>query len=179
MADVLPEIAPDLARWMTAQHIFFVATAPLAADGHVNCSPKGMDTLRILGPRAVAYLDVTGSGAETIAHLQENGRIVLMFCALDGAPRILRIHGTGRVLVAGGAEYTALLPTFPDYPGMRAIIHVDVSRVSTSCGYAVPRYDFQEERDTLVRWTEKKGPEGIARYREEKNARSIDGLRGL
>ena len=179
MADVLPEISDDLASWIAAQHVFFVATAPLDAAGHVNCSPKGMDTLRVLGPREVAYLDVTGSGIETIAHVQENGRIVVMFCAFEGAPRIVRLHGIGRVVVAPSPAYAELKPLFPDYPGMRAIVRVQVTRVSESCGYAVPRYAFLEQRDTLVRWTEKKGADGIVAYRADKNARSIDGLIGL
>ena len=179
MSDVLPDISADLARWIAAQRMFFVATAPLGADGHINCSPKGMDTFRVLGPHEVAYLDVTGSGVETIAHLQENGRIVIMFCAFDGAPQIVRLHGSGRALVAGTPEYAALKPSFPDYPGMRAIIRVEVTRVSESCGYAVPRFDFRDQRDTLVRWTEKKGPDGIVQYRQDKNATSIDGLQGL
>jgi hypothetical protein len=179
MADVFPEITPVLADWIAAQRLFFVATAPLAGEGRVNCSPKGMDTLRVLGPREVAYTDVTGSGIETIAHLQENGRIVFMFCACEGPPKIVRLHGRGRALLAGTPEYDALAPMCPRYPGMRAIIRADISRVSTSCGYAVPKFDFVEQRDTLVKWTEKKGPEALIEYRRQKNARSLDGLPGL
>jgi hypothetical protein len=179
MAETYDAITPALAEWVRAQHVFFVATAPLAADGHVNCSPKGLDTLRILGPHEVAYLDLTGSGAETIAHLRENGRIVLMFCALDGPPKIVRFHGTGTCLMPGSAEWAALRDHFPPHVGERAIVHVRVGRVSDSCGYAVPRYTFVGERETLTRWAERKGAEGIAAYHGERNARSIDGLPSL
>jgi hypothetical protein len=159
--------------------MFFVATAPLAADGHVNCSPKGMDSFRLLGPREVAYLDLTGSGAETIAHLRENGRIVFMFCAFEGAPQIVRLHGRGEALVPGSAAYELLRPQFPEYLGTRSIVRATIGRISDSCGYAVPHYTFAEQRDTLSRWSEKKGFEGLATYRKEKNARSIDGLPAL
>jgi len=172
-------ISESLADWIRRQHMFFVATAPLAADGLVNCSPKGMDTFRILGPREVAYIDLTGSGVETIAHANENGRIVFMFCAFEGPPKIVRLHGTSEVLAEGSPQYELLQPLFPEYPGRRAIIRVRLSRVSDSCGYAVPRYDFVADRDTLARWSEAKGSEGLERYRIEKNAASIDGLPGL
>src|SRR5688572_21268976 len=115
-------ITPELSAWIERQHMFFVATAPLAGDGLINCSPKGMDTFRILGPRDVAYLDLTGSGVETIAHARENGRIVFMFCAFDGAPKIVRLHGTARVAEVGTAEHEELRPHFGDYPGIRAIV---------------------------------------------------------
>ena len=179
MAKTYDDIAPDLAGWLAEQHLFFVATAPLAADGLVNCSPKGMDTFRVLGSREVAYLDLTGSGTETIAHLRENGRIVLTFCALAGPPRIVRLHGTGEVLVAGTPEFERLRPMFPDTPGARAVIRVRLSRVGDSCGYSIPRYEYVGERDTLVRWAENKGPEGLEAYRRERNATSIDGLPGF
>jgi hypothetical protein len=172
------EITPDLAAWMGQQKIFFVATAPLAGDGLVNCSPKGMDTFRVLGPREVAYLDLTGSGIETMAHLRENGRIVVMFCAFAGPPTIVRLHGTGEALTSG-PEYDRLRPRFPELPGTRAIVRVRVSRISDSCGYGVPRFEFRGERDVLVRWAESKGADGLVRYRREKNARSLDGLPGL
>lgn len=173
------DISPELAAWIARQHLFFVASAPLAADGLVNCSPKGMDTFRVLGPREVAYLDLTGSGVETIAHARENGRIVFMFCAFDGPPKIVRLHGTSEVLPAGTTAYEALVDRFPEYPGRRAIVRASISRISDSCGYAVPRYDYAGDRDTLARWSEKKGVEGLARYHREKNAESIDGLPGL
>lgn len=179
MSNAHDGIASELAEWIRRQHVFFVATAPLSADGLINCSPKGMDTLRILGPDEVAYLDLTGSGVETIAHSRENGRIVLMFCAFEGAPQVVRLHGTSRVLEAGTLEYAALAGLFPAYPGRRAIIHATIRRVSTSCGYSLPRFEYVGDRDTLVRWSESKGPAGLAKYRREKNAHSVDGLPGL
>jgi hypothetical protein len=170
----------DLVAWIRAQQLYFVATAPLAGDGHVNLSPKGgMDTFAVLGPRRVAYLDLTGSGAETIAHLRENGRICVMFCAFAGAPRILRLHGRGRVVLPTDGEYAELTGWFPARPGARSVVVVDVERIGTSCGYAVPRLDFVEERDVLDKWAEKKGPDGLVAYRAEKNARSLDGLPAL
>jgi hypothetical protein len=172
-------ITPELADWLNQQHLFFVATAPLAADGLVNCSPKGMDTFRILGPCEVAYLDLTGSGIETAAHLRENGRIVVMFCAFAGPPRIVRLHGTGEVVRPGSPDHPKLQTLFPDCPGVRAVVRVRLNRIGDSCGYAVPRYDYAGERDTLIRWAESKGTDGLTRYRQEKNAHSLDGLPGL
>jgi hypothetical protein len=179
VAKTYDAIAPDLATWLREQRLFFVATAPLAADGLLNCSPKGMDTFRVLGPHDVAYLDLTGSGAETIAHLRENGRIVFTFCALSGPPRIVRLYGTGEVLVAGTAEFERLRPGFPDTPGARAIIRAGIRRVGDSCGYSIPRFDFVGERDSLVKWAQNKGPDGLVTYRSERNATSIDGLPAL
>lgn len=168
-----------LADWLQRQPLFFVATAPLSASGHVNCSPKGGDCFRVLGPLEAAYLDYTGSGAETAAHLRENGRIVLMFCAFDGKPNVVRLHGQGEALTNGDAGYEALAALFPANPGMRAVVRVVVSRVSTSCGFSVPLMDFRAQRDTLDRWAAAKGPEGLDEYRTQKNARSIDGLAAL
>jgi len=179
MARTFDSINPELAGWIAQQHLFFVATAPLARDGHVNCSPKGMDAFRVLGPHAVAYIDLTGSGAETIAHLKENERIVVMFCAFDGAPKIVRLHGTGSVAEPGSSRFDELRPLFPDYAGTRAIIAVSVTRASDSCGFAVPRLEYVEDRDALERWAEKKGPAGLTEYRRDKNAHSIDGLPAL
>ena len=172
-------ISRALAEWIGKQRLFFVATAPLASDGLINCSPKGMDSFRITGPKEVAYLDLTGSGVETIAHSRENGRIVFMFCAFEGPPRIVRLHGSSEVLAAGTPEYERLRPGFPEYPGSRAIIRARLTRVSDSCGYAVPRFDYVGDRDTLVRWSETKGPAQLERYRREKNSASLDGLPGL
>jgi Pyridoxamine 5'-phosphate oxidase len=179
MGKLFDEITPALADWLSQQRVFFVATAPLAADGLINCSPKGMDSFRVLGPREVAYLDLTGSGIETVAHLRENRRIVFMFCAFAGPPKIVRLHGTGEVITTGSPDYPTLQALFPDYPGGRAILRVRLMRISDSCGYAVPRYDYVGERDTLVRWAESKGTDGLSRYRDEKNAHSLDGLPGL
>lgn len=172
-------ITPELREWIAAQHMFFVATAPLAAAGHVNCSPKGGDAFRVLGPREVAYADLTGSGAETVAHLRENGRIVVMFCAFTGGPKIVRLHGRGEVLEPGDAGFERLRSHFPDMQGLRAIIRIEVTRVSDSCGYAVPRYDFVEPRDVLDKWAAAKGDEGLVEYRRQKNRESIDGLPAL
>jgi hypothetical protein len=179
MGNCYDGITPELADWLTQQRMFFVATAPLAADGLVNCSPKGMDSFRILGPHEVAYLDLTGSGIVTVAHLRENGRIVFTFCAFAGPPKIVRLHGTAEVLTPGSPDYPELQALFPYNAGARAIIRVRLSRISDSCGYAVPRYDYAGERDTLVRWAESRGTEGLKRYRQEKNAHSLDGLPGL
>ncbi len=179
MGKVYEEITPEVAAWLGEQHLFFVASAPLAGDGLVNCSPKGMDTFRIIGPRDVAYLDLTGSGIETIAHLRENGRIVLMFCAFSGSPKIVRLHGMGGVITPESPDWSELRDLFPDYPGGRAIIRMSVARISDSCGYAVPRYEYTGDRDTLQRWAEAKGGMGLITYRREKNVRSLDGLPGL
>ncbi|MDE2606762.1 MAG: pyridoxamine 5'-phosphate oxidase family protein [Burkholderiales bacterium] len=178
MGKTYAAITPELGAWLTRQPVFFVATAPLSRDGHVNCSPKGLDTFRVLGPTTVAYADLTGSGAETAAHLEENGRIVLMFCAFSGPPRIVRLHGRGEAIVRSSAEWTEASAGFPSHPGTRAIIRVHVTRVSDSCGYSVPNMDLVGERDTLQRWVQTKGAANLPAYRREKNARSIDGLPG-
>jgi len=177
MAKVLPEIDSELAAWIAAQPLFFNATAPLAADGHINLSPRGLNTFRVLGPHEVAYLDLTGSGNESAAHLAENGRITLMFCAFAGPPRILRLYGRGEVLLPGTADFVDLLPHFPDnLPPARQIVRVAVERVQTSCGYGVPLMAFSGQREELVRWAEKKGAEGLRAYQRENNRLSIDGL---
>ncbi len=172
----LPEIDDALRRFISAQRMYFVSTAPLAADGHVNLSPKGLDTFRVLGPRGVAYLDYPGSGAETIAHLRENGRIVLMFCAFDGSPRIVRLHGRGQVLEPQDAGFKELRPHFEDGPTGRAIIRISVERVSDSCGHGVPRMAFEADRTQLSAWMDNKGDEGLRDYQRQKNAASLDGL---
>jgi len=179
MGRVYEAIDERLAAWIAAQRVFFVATAPLAADGLLNCSPRGLDSFAVLGPREVAWLDLTGSGVETIAHLRENGRIVLMFCAFEGPPRIVRLHGHGTVLEPGDAEFDALRARFPDHEGVRAVIRVACRRISDSCGYGVPRMAYLGERDQLAAWARRKGPEGLRAYRAEHNARSVEGLPGL
>lgn len=168
-----------MAEWIGAQRMFFVATAPLAGDGHVNLSPKGLDSFRILGPREVAYLDFTGSGAETIAHLRENGRIVVMFCAFEGTPRIVRLHGRGSVVVPGDRDFEALAARFPAHLAARAVIRVALERIADSCGWGVPVLAYRGEREQLPAWAERKGPDGLRAYRAEHNARSIDGLPAL
>jgi len=178
MGKVYEAIDDSIRGWVGRQKMFFVATAPLSADGLVNCSPKGMDTFRILGPTRIAYLDLTGSGVETIAHLKENGRIVIMFCAFDGGPKIMRFHGQGRVHELGSPEYAELLPHFDDLPGARAIIVNEVTRISDSCGWGVPLYAYQSDRETLRKASEKEGPAGMAAYRDQNNRQSLDGLVG-
>jgi hypothetical protein len=173
------EIGTDLARWIAAQPLFFVATAPSGSYGHVNLSPKGLAGLAILGPRRVAYLDLTGSGVETIAHLRDNGRITIMFCAFAGPPRICRLYGRGTVHTVGSAAFDALAGEFPALPGARAVIDVDVTRISTSCGFGVPVMDLVGSRDDLDNWARRKGDDGLVEYRETRNATSIDGLAGF
>lgn len=179
MGKTFATIEADLEKWIQRQRMFFVATAPLSAEGHVNCSPKGGDFFRMLGPREVAYLDLTGSGAETIAHVQENGRIVLMFCAFEGGPKIVRLHGQATIHYPADPEFVRLAPLFPPNPGARTIVKVAVNRISDSCGYAVPLYDFIEHRDVLDQATARKTPEQLAAYRVAKNTTSIDGLPGF
>lgn len=177
MAKVYPAIDQELTAWIEAQPLFFVATAPLAANGHVNVSPRGLDTFRVLGPREVVYLDLTGSGNETAAHLNENGRITIMFCAFAGRPKVIRLYGQGSIVLPGEPEWDALRSLFPaKLPGARQIVRVDVRRVQGSCGFGVPLMDYQGQREELIEWAEKKGPEGIAEYHMRKNSRSIDGL---
>ena len=166
-------------RFIEAQHIFFVASAPLAANSHVNISPKGLDTLRILSPTTVSYLDFNGSGVETIAHLKENGRIVLMFCAFQGPPNIFRLYGHGRVVEPHQPEFEALANSFPNFESVRSVIVVELTRVTDSCGYGVPLFKYEGERTQLQAWARNRGPEGLKAYRKEKNRRSIDGLTGL
>jgi hypothetical protein len=166
-------------RFIEAQHVFFVASAPLDAAGHVNLSPKGLDTFRILGPTTVAYVDYNGSGVETIAHLKENRRIVLMFCAFQGPPNIFRLYGHGRVVEAHETEFSALTAFFPNCENARSIIVVELTRVTDSCGFGVPLFKYEREREQLQGWAKHRGPEGLKTYREEKNRRSIDGLPGV
>lgn len=179
MAITYDSLPPELAKWIAEQHVFFVATAPLSAVGLINCSPKGTDSFRVLGPNEVAYADLTGSGIETIAHLKENKRVVIMFCALNGPPRIVRLWGEGFAIERGNAEFDSLHANFHAHIATRAIIRVRVTRVASSCGYGVPRYDYVEDRDTLLRSAESKGPDGIVEYRKQKNMSSLDGLPGL
>tara|TARA_B100000029_G_scaffold214307_1_gene212255 strand:- start:221 stop:790 length:570 start_codon:yes stop_codon:yes gene_type:complete len=168
-----------LRRFIEQQRMFFVATAPLSGDGHVNLSPKGLDSFRVTSPTQVAYLDQVGSGAETIAHLRENGRIVVMFCAFEGPPNIVRLHGRGRVVESRAAEWTAERARFGPGEDGRAIIIVDVERITDSCGYGVPEYAFTAERPQLDAWAARKGETGLERYQREHNATSIDGLPAL
>lgn len=172
-------IDDDLAEWLTRQPLWFVGTAPLSADGHVNVSPRGHDTFSVLGPHRVAWVDFTGSGIETIAHLRENGRICLMFCSYDSRPRIVRLHGRGTVALPGDPTFDEVVAKHPSHPSTRAVVVVDVERVSDSCGFGVPVMDVVTERDLLRLGAQKRGPEGLATYRAERNAASIDHLPGF
>ncbi|HEY3018605.1 MAG TPA: pyridoxamine 5'-phosphate oxidase family protein [Solirubrobacteraceae bacterium] len=185
MAKVFEVIDDHLRDWIARQPVFFVGTAPLAGDGHVNVSPKGpIGTFRVLGPRRVAYLDVVGSGAETIAHLRENGRIVVMLCAFEGPPRIVRLHGRGTVVALDdpAVAEAGFAATTPD-AAHRAVIVVDVTRIADSCGYGVPLMAYEGERPHQALWADKKlrtgGPDALERYKADKNACSIDGLPAL
>jgi hypothetical protein len=189
MAKVFERIDEHQQEWIGRQAMFFVGSAPLAGDGHVNLSPKGpIGTLRVLDERTVAYLDLVGSGAETIAHLRENGRIVVMLCAFEGPPRILRLHGRGRVVPVGDPEFEPLLERaafedpHPVTEARRAVIVVAVERIADSCGYGVPLMSHKGERPHMEAWAEKKmriGPGAIEDYKAEKNAVSVDGLPAL
>jgi len=176
VGDVFDSISDTHRAFIAAQQMFFVATAPLSADGHLNLSPKGLDCFRILAPNRVAYLDLTGSGNETSAHLHENGRITFMFCAFAGPPKIVRLYGRGETVLPESDRWDELHPLFGEYPGARQIIVAEISRVQTSCGFAVPKYEYVGQRDTLIRWAVAKGADGVETYHRERNTRSIDGL---
>lgn len=166
--------------WLAKQPMFFVATAPLSADGHVNLSPKGLDgSFVVLGPSTVAYLDLMGSGVETLAHVRENERITLMFCAFDGPARIVRLYGAGEAVQAGHPEFEELVARFPAHRSVRSVMKIDVERVADSCGYGVPRMKFEEQRTQLEKWVEKRTDEELADYLVMKNALSLDGLPGV
>jgi hypothetical protein len=174
MARFYPALEARHRDFIAAQKIFFTATG--TASSRLNLSPKGMDSLRVLSDSRVAYLDLTGSGNETAAHLKHDGRMTLMWCSFDADPLILRLYGRGRAVRRQDAAWSELCPHFPALPGERQFIVLDIESVQTSCGYAVPMYAYQGERDTLARWVEKKGPVGLLDYWREKNQVSIDGL---
>ncbi len=178
---VYEEITPKLEAFIKAQKVYFVATAPLSDDGHINLSPKGYDSVTVLGPNEIAWLDVGGSGIETMAHLKENGRIVVMFCAFEGAPLILRLFGKGEAIQFDDPRFPDLLAKFPKFDKARAIVTVKLDRIQDSCGWGVPFMDFREERDQLKRYAdnEKMTAEAWAEKYYTKNAESIDGLTGV
>ena len=178
MGRVFEKIDEKLRSWIEQQQMFFVATAPSSDEGLVNCSPKGLDSFRVLGPTTIGYLDMHGSGIETVAHLRENRRIVIMFCAFEGPPKIVRLHGKGVVHELGCEGFAKLANQFTTNPGARSIIEIELDRICDSCGYGVPRYDFVEQRETLTQYAIKKGPEKLAESKV-RNARSLDGLPGL
>jgi Pyridoxamine 5'-phosphate oxidase len=180
MAKTFEYIDGKMAAFLVAQPVFFVATAPLSADGHLNCSPKGNDgSFKVLGRRKVAYRDLNGSGVETVSHLRENGRVILMFCAFDGPPRIIRLHGRGRAVFDHDEDFAYLSEQFGGAELTRSFIVVDVERVSDSCGYGVPLMTFKGHRHKLDRWAQKMGEDGLARYRAANNQFSLDGLPGV
>jgi Pyridoxamine 5'-phosphate oxidase len=179
MAKTFQELDEGLREFISQQKLFFVASAPLAADGHVNLSPKGLDTLRVLGPTTVAYVDFTGSGIETVAHVRENGRLTVMFCAFQGPPRILRLRGRATAVEPNDVEWDGYRRMLPQHAHARSIIVLEVELIADSCGYGIPRYEFVGERQQLEAWCERKGAEGIAEYQARNNRQSIDGLPGL
>ena len=174
MAKFYDRLTPELEKFIAEQKIFFVATAP--HDGRVNLSPKGMDVLRVISDREIAYLDLTGSGNETAAHLLENSRITLMLCSFTKKPLIMRIYGKGQTIHPRDAAWQEYLSYFPAIAGTRQIIQIQIEQAQTSCGYAVPFYDFVDHRPVLEEWAEKKGESGIAEYWQKNNQQSIDGL---
>ncbi|MBW4562810.1 MAG: pyridoxamine 5'-phosphate oxidase family protein [Mojavia pulchra JT2-VF2] len=176
MAKVFDSITEELQQFIAAQHIFFVGSAPLSPTGHINLSPKGLESFRVLSPNRVCYLDVTGSGNETSAHLQENGRITIMFCAFQEPASILRLYGRGYTLLPNSPDWDSIYSVFPHLPGTRQIIVADIERVQSSCGFGVPLYEYQGQRQTLLNWAAKKGEQGIREYQQKKNLVSIDGL---
>ena len=178
MGKVYDAIDGELRRFIEAQHVFFVATAP-SGDGHVNLSPKGLDSLRIVDGHTILFLDYVGSGAETIAHLRDGGRVVVMVCAFDGAPKIVRLHGEGEAIEPAHDEYEALRQLFPSAMTARSIIRIHVTRISDSCGFGVPLYEFRGHRGQLPAWMDRKGADGLVQYQRKHNSRSIDGLPAL
>ena len=179
MGTVYDGIDETLAGWLESQPLWFVASAPLAGAGRVNVSPRGRDTLSVLGPHRLGWVDLTGSGVETIAHLRENGRITLLFCSFAARPRIVRLRGHGTVELPGTPAYDEVVARHPAHPGARAVVLVEVERVSDSCGFGVPVMQVVGERDLLRLSAERRGPAGLTAYRAERNAESIDGLPGL
>ncbi len=179
MGTVYDQLTPELTEFIEAQQLFFVATAPLSGDGHLDLPPKGMDSLRVLDTTTVAYLDLTGSGAETVAHIKEKGRLLLTFCAFAGKPLILRLHGRGTVIETADAEFDQLRPNFGEFPGVRSIIKLDIERVADSCGWNVPLYAYEGTRDYYHNFAEKLGTDGIRAGQLAMNMHSIDGLPAL
>ncbi len=174
MAKQFEKLDDKLTDWIGRQHIFFTASA--ATGTRVNLSPKPARDFRILGPNRAAYLDQTGSGNETAAHMMADGRLTIMFCAFDGPPQILRLYGQGKVHGRGSAGFDALLPEFTERPGMRAIVEINFDLVQTSCGYGVPVFDHKQDRPTLDRWAEAKSPDELRDYWIERTETSMDGL---
>ena len=176
MGRVYDSISGPLQDFIAEQPMFFVATAPLAADGHVNLSPKGMDTLRVIDPATIVYVDLVGSGAETIAHLRNNGRSTIMWCSFGDKPRILRAYGRGEPILPGDKRFADLTALFPEYRAVRSIIRIEVHRVADSCGFGVPEMTFVGQRARLIQWGDRRTEDELEDYKREMNAVSIDGL---
>jgi len=176
MAKFYDSINEKHQAFIEQQHLFFVSSAPLSEDGHVNLSPKGLDSFRVLSPNRVAYMDLISSGNETSAHLLENGRITFMFCSFTANPLILRLYGHGCTVLPDHPEWDALTPHFNIIPSTRQLIVAEISKVQSSCGFGVPLFDYVGERDQHFKWAESKGPEGLAAYRQANNMISLDGL---
>lgn len=174
--DAIPD---HLTSWMEEQPIFFVASAPLSADGHVNVSPKGGDSFRVIDANTVAYLDLTGSGAETIAHTRENGRLTIMFASFGAKPNIVRLFGGGEAVLPDHPDFAELYARFPDHPGVRSVIRLRSHEITTTCGYAVPMMELVGHRSTLDEWVDRKSPDELDAYRAQKNSVSLDGLPAL
>ena len=179
MGKVYEALDEQLTEFISAQHVFFVATAPIDRSAHLNLSSKGLDSFRVIDPKTVAYLDFTGSGIETVSHLRENGRIIVLFCAFEGPPKTLRLHGRGEVIEPDNPRFGDLAHLFPPSISARAVILISLERISDSCGYGVPLYVYEGERTQLPAWVEHKGTDGLAEYRAENNRASIDGIPGL
>lgn len=170
------EITAAQREFIERQRMFFVGTAPMDADGHLNLSPKGLDSFRVLAANRVGYMDLIGSGNETSAHLLENGRITFMFCAFEGPPNILRLYGSGYTVLPDHPEWEELAPLFTIYSSTRQLIVAQITQVQTSCGFGVPLYEHVGERDQHFKWADKKGEDGLRDYQQEKNINSLDGL---
>lgn len=179
MAKLYDQLDQKLTDFIGRQKMFFVATAPLSGEGHVNLSPKGYDAFRILGPKKVAYCDLGGSGIETVAHIRENGRITIMFCAFEGPALILRLYGRGQVIQFDQPGFADQMKLFPSIERARNIVTVDVERIADSCGWGVPFMEFKEQRDQLKRWVDHFPAEELDARRYKNNAESIDGLPGI
>ena len=179
MGKAFAELDETNVKWIKKQRMFFVATAPAAVDGLLNLSPKGLDAFAVIDPTTVAYLDIVGCGVETIAHVKQNGRLIIMFCDFEGPPRILRLWGKGEVIERSDPRFAPMRARFAQVPGERSIIVLRVTRVQDSCGYGVPRYAFEQDRTTLDRLGPEKGPQGVDEYIANKNHKSTDGLPGL
>lgn len=176
MGKFFDSIQPHHREFIDRQQIFFVATAPLSAEGRINLSPKGLDCFRVLDDHRVGYMDLISSGNETSAHTHENGRITFMFCSFEGAPNILRLYGKGRAVLPGTGEWETYAPHFTIYPSTRQILIAEINLVQTSCGFGVPLFDYAGERDLHFEWAERKGEEGLKEYIRVNNLKSLDGL---